>query len=143
MPRRAPPGALVAGWPKDLNNVPYVTGRTAFLTSETRQAFHRGYADQMRERLAAVIDATYSSDPAALRRLRDECGVDHFVVDREVYGPKAPPYFAPFDREISEAHERAADHYRTSGTRPAAWAAARRGILDDGDWTIVPLRAIP
>jgi hypothetical protein len=109
---RLPDARLVAGWPgadKIVDSVPYLARRPAFLTYETHQAFHRGYLDEMRRRMRALIDAVFAIDPSPLVHLRDHWGVTHLIVDRRYYGPSPPTYFKPFDTWIRAAVERGRD----------------------------------
>ncbi|HSE94496.1 MAG TPA: hypothetical protein VLD61_01305 [Methylomirabilota bacterium] len=99
-----PPDVLIAGWPGDqIDSVPYLARRPAFLTRETHQAFHRGYADEMRQRLHALTAAVFATDAAPLGRLRDQWGVTHLLVDLRYYGPHPPTYFEPFRAEVAAA----------------------------------------
>ncbi len=91
-----PKDALIAGWPSDLDSVPYVSRRQAFVTYELHQAFHQGYADEMRRRMRALVDAYFASDPAPLLRLRDEFKVTHLVFQQSRLS-RPPSYFKPFD----------------------------------------------
>ncbi len=103
---RLPDMALVAGWPDGIiDSVPYLARHRAFLTYETHQAFHRGYLDEMRRRMRALIDAVFATDPAPLVHLRDDWGVTHLIVDGRYYGPSPPTYFKPFDAWIRAAVE--------------------------------------
>ena len=94
-----PKTAVVAGWPgQAIDNVPYLSRRTAFLTRETHMPFHRDFALLMRQRMRALIAAYYASDPEPLRALRQRHRVTHLIVDRRHFDT-LPPYFAPFDAE--------------------------------------------
>jgi hypothetical protein len=96
---RLPKTAIVAGWPgQAIDNVPYLSRRTAFVTRETHMPFHRRYTELMRERMRAFIAAYYASDPEPLRALQHRHGVTHLVVDRKHFA-EPPLYFAPFDAE--------------------------------------------
>src|SRR5262249_18834789 len=105
-----PETALIAGWsPKEIiDSVPYLTGRSAFLTYETQNAYHKAYIDEMRKRMRALIDAVFATDPASLMNLRDNWGVTHLIVDLQHYQPSSPPpYFKPYDAWIEDALRRA------------------------------------
>jgi len=107
--RRLPDATLVAGWPDEkgiLDSVPYLARKQAFVTYETHQAFQRGYLDEMRRRMRALIDAVFAIDPTPLVHLRDDWGVTHLIVDRRYYGSSPPTYFQPFDAWIRAAVER-------------------------------------
>src|SRR5688572_13698940 len=90
-----PPDVMIAGWPRGVvEDVPYVTGRRAFLTAETHATFHQVYTDRMRERAAAVIDAYFATDVPPLRALPAQHGATHLAIDRTHY-PTPPRHFAP------------------------------------------------
>jgi hypothetical protein len=108
--RQLPPDVLIAGWPQRgprggiINDVPYLTGRRAFLTFETHQVFHAAYAREMRRRMRALIDAYFAVDLQPLLRLRDEFGVTHLMIYTHHYLPDAgpPTYFEPFTETIRQ-----------------------------------------
>ena len=109
-----------------------MTGRRVFVTFETHATFHRGYADHMRERTNALIDAYFATDVKPLRRLRDQHDVTHLVIDRTHY-LAAPIYFAPFDTLIPPQFEAA--------QRDGAEALRQSGamIYDDGTYVVLEL----
>jgi hypothetical protein len=107
---KLPVDAVIAGWPLTaIENVPYVSRRTALLTFETHQAFHQQYADEMRERMHALIDATLATTDEPLVRLRDEYGVTHMLVYLPHLAGGRLEYFQPFDPWIAEARRARAD----------------------------------
>ena len=131
--RTLPPDALIAGWPRGaMEDVPYVAGRRVFVTFETHATFHRGYADRMRERTDALIDAYFATDVTPLLALRDAHGVTHLVIDRTHY-LVAPVYFAPFDAVIPSRFEAA--------LRDGADALRQTGavVYDDGTYVVLEL----
>jgi hypothetical protein len=74
---RLPDTTLVAGWPgmrEIVDSAPYLARRRAFLTFETHVAFNRGYLDEMRRRMHALIGAVFAIDPVSLVHLRDDWG---------------------------------------------------------------------
>jgi len=103
-----PPGALVAGWPSGVvDNIPWVSRRRSLVNFEIHQAQHAAFTLEMRRRASAAIQAFYSTDPVPLRRLRDQFGVTHFLVDLDMARRRDATYFAPFDREIEALRARA------------------------------------
>jgi len=98
-----PKNVVVAGWPfGEMKNIEYITRRNVFLTAELHEIHYLKYVQNMRQRMDAVFDAYFSTDPAPLRRLRDEFGVTHFIVEsRHFTDPNKPPeYFAPWGARI-------------------------------------------
>jgi hypothetical protein len=123
---RLPKTSVVAGWPgQAIDNVPYLSRRTAFVTRETHMPFHRRYTELMRARMRAFVAAYYASDPEPLRALHRQYGVTHLLVDRKHF-VEPPPYFLPFDPEARLAFaagrtkgfelERAIEHGKGSET---------------------------
>ena len=90
-----PKDVLIAGWPTDVDNVPYLSRRQAFVSFELHQTLHQSYADEMRRRMRALIDAYFAADQRALLRLRDEFGVTHLVFQQNRL-EEPPTYFRPF-----------------------------------------------
>lgn len=110
-----PVDAVVAGWPAvakpklrfmAIENVPYVSRRTALLTFETHQVFHKEYVDEMRKRMRALIDATFATSVEPLVRLRDEHRVTHMLVSVPHLQERNFKYFAPFDASTERARRR-------------------------------------
>jgi hypothetical protein len=100
---RLPKSSIVAGWPGfAIDNVPYLSRRTAFVTRETHMPFHRRPTLLLRERMRALVAAYFASDPEPLRALRLRHGVTHLVVDRRHFD-SPPPYFEPFGSEARVA----------------------------------------
>jgi hypothetical protein len=98
-----PKNIVVAGWPfGEMKNIEYITRRNAFLTAELHEIHYLKYVQDMHQRMDAVFDAYFSTDPAPLRRLRDEFGVTHFIVEsRHFTDPNKPPeYFAPWGARV-------------------------------------------
>ena len=97
-----PTDVLIAGWPKGiLDNIPYLTGRKAFLTYETHSAFHADYILEMRRRMKLIINAYHAENAEPLMKLRKQYGVTHFVIDETFFENGLPKYFKPFN-EIAE-----------------------------------------
>lgn len=131
-----PPDAMIAGWPRGaIEDVPYLTGRRAFVTFETHPPFHQTYTDRMRARATAVIDAYFATDPAALLRLRDEHGVSHLVIDRSHY-QTPPTYFLPFNDFIPPRFEAVQRH----GPEPLRQPNAI--VYDDGTYVVLDLAKV-
>lgn len=135
---KLPPDALIAGWPNEvMDNVPYLVRRRALVTYETHQAFHKKYADEMRARMRALINAYFATSPQALFDLREKFKVDYLVVNLEHLGPKPPKYFAPFGGWAKQTHQR---------MRQASSEVARQldhaAIARGAGWAILDLNRI-
>ena len=97
-----PKDVLIAGWPDDLDNVPYISRRQVFLTSELHVPFYKRSTDEMRRRMRAIIAAYFATDRIPLERLRDQFGVTHLIFQQNTL-EKPPEYFAPFSGWIEKA----------------------------------------
>ncbi len=107
---RLSPDSVVAGWPgpkERIENVPYLSAKTAFLTLENHEVYYRGYADEMRKRMRALIDAYYATGSGPLLRLREEFGVTHLIVDKRHLTGSPAAYFKPFGAWVTQAYLRA------------------------------------
>jgi hypothetical protein len=133
-----PVDAVIAGWPRTaIENVPYVARRTALVTFETHQAFHQEYADVMRERMRAEIDAWLATSDDPLIRLRDEHGVTHMLVYLPHLRGKRLEYFRPFNAWIAEAGREGA------GKLPALQALVdNHATYRDERYALVDLRGL-
>lgn len=101
---RLPKDAMVAGFPRGaVDDIPLFARRQVLMSSETHQVFHEGYVLEMRRRLRAFLAAYFATGPEPIRRLRDEFGVTHLLVDRAHLKGRAPGYFEPFKPWVSKA----------------------------------------
>jgi hypothetical protein len=106
--RRLPGAAVIAGFPAGImDDVPLGALRTAFINYQMYMPYHQGMTRLMRERTSAVLDAYYSSDLDALKRLRDRFGVTHFLYEPEKSGARG--LFRPFGAQIKR-HVARLDH---------------------------------
>ena len=134
--QQLPKDVLIAGWPTDLDNVPYVSHRQAFITAELNGAFQKDYADEMRRRMHALIEAYFATDQEALKRLRDRFGVTHLIFERSVL-EKPPDYFKPFSDWIQKAF----NDGRSKGFEiPRQIDAAK--VFSDGPLIVLDLRRL-
>lgn len=101
-----PRGALVAGFPGGaIDNVPYLSRRSAFVTRETHLPFHTRLTQLLRERTRALVSAYFAPSRAELVSFRDRFHVTHLLVERHHF-LSAPPYFAPFGPDVTNAYTR-------------------------------------
>jgi hypothetical protein len=134
--RGLPKDVLIAGWPTDVDNVPYLSRRQVFLSYELHQVLHQGYADEMRRRMRALIDAYFATDPTALVRLRDEFGVTH-VIFRQSRLEEPPNYFRPFSVWARKAFN---DGVGKGFEIPRQVDATR--VFSDGPFVVLDLRRL-
>jgi hypothetical protein len=107
------------------------------VTFETHQAFHQEYADVMRERMRAEIDAWLATSDDPLIRLRDEHGVTHMLVYLPHLRGKRLEYFRPFNAWIAEAGREGA------GKLPALQALVdNHATYRDERYALVDLRGL-
>jgi hypothetical protein len=134
---RLPPDAMIAGWPGEaIENVPYLSGRRILLSFEVHQAFHKAYADEMRRRMDALIDAYFATDVTPLLRLHRELGVTHLLVNRDHYDRERPSYFMPFRGKIAAV-------VRASRGQPETLRqSAAAAVFEDGPLVVLDLNRI-
>jgi hypothetical protein len=101
-----PKAALVAGFPGGaIDNVPYLSRRSALVTRETHMPFHARFTELVRERMRGLARGYFATSRAELVAFRDRFGVTHLLVERHHF-LSPPAYFAPFGPEIEAAFER-------------------------------------
>ena len=133
-----PVDAVIAGWPHTaIENVPYASRRAALVTFETHQVFHRQYADVMRERMRALIDATLATSLDPILRLRDEHGVTHMLVYLPHRRGERLKYFKPFDQWVAEAQRR-----RAGKPLSLQDLVDNHAVYRDGKYAIIDLREL-
>src|SRR5207248_8147106 len=76
--------------------------RQVFITEELNGAFQKGYADEMRRRMHALVEAYFATDREPLERLRDDFGVTHLIFQQSIL-EKPPDYSKPFSDWIQKA----------------------------------------
>ena len=131
-----PKDVLIAGWPTDLDNVPYVSRRQAFITAELNGAFQKNYADEMRRRMRALIEAYFATDRASLEQLRDNFGVTHLIFQQSIL-EKPPDYFKPFSDWVQKAFN---DGRNKGFEIPRQVEAAK--VFSDGPLIVLDLRRL-
>lgn len=131
-----PPEVLVASWPSRADDIPWRAGRRVLVSQEHHMPFHRGYADAMRARTNALIDAYLATDAAPLDALRADFGVTHLVVDAQHFATVPPRYFAPYDTRIAA---------RRAGVPAGGFlvpALRAQAVFDDGALFVLELRTL-
>jgi hypothetical protein len=101
LPRRA----VIAGWPDGtIDNVALLSRRATLISFQMYQPYHTRMTKKMRERMRAVLSVYYqpeSPDFDALRKLRDDFRVTHFLLEKRLL--RRPPrdlLFEPFRKDL-------------------------------------------
>jgi drug/metabolite transporter superfamily protein YnfA len=129
-----PSDAVVAGWPGEaIDNVPYLSRRSAFVTRETHMPFHRKYTELMRQRTLALIRAYFASSPEALRDFRRQSGVTHLLIDGRHF-LRRPGYFVPFDAPTALSF----DAMQRDGSAALA-ARSHAQVFEHGPYVVLDL----
>lgn len=103
-----PQTALLAGFPEDVDSIPLLSKKRILAGKETYLVHYTEYVSEMRRRTIAVIDAFFSDNIQAVKRLRDEFRVTHLIFNWKYYKPVydenghyagiyIPDFFAPHD----------------------------------------------
>lgn len=96
-----PPSVVVAGWPDEaMSNLPYVSRRRAYMTGEMHIGYHVSYLEQLRTRLYPFFEAYLAREVDPLRRLRDQFGVTHILVERRHFTGRGKLYMQPYAQRI-------------------------------------------
>lgn len=133
---QSPARSVFAGWPNGvIENVPYFSHRTAFLTSELHQAFHINVAREARARAIALIDAWYDKTPQGMVDLRHRYGVDYFIIDKSLIG--SADYFKPFDGRIRAMREAVGDD-----TLYVAHPDRQSVVFENSDYVVLSMRRL-
>ena len=135
-----PPDTVFAAWPSELaNNIPYFSHRSILMNAEVHQVFHTRYADEMRARTYALIDAYLAADVAPIRTLREQYGVRYLIVDERHFTAGVPPYFEPYNERIRIA---LAKINRNNGTSAALQLTKSAVVFRDGPFVVLDLERI-
>jgi hypothetical protein len=137
-----PADSVFAYWPTPTNElelIPYVAKRPAFVVRKVHYPTYEDYTLTMRARMDALIDAYLATQPGPLRALHCRWGVDYLVVERTYFAEagQRPEYFAPFDSRIARLWN---THRR--GDFLLAQPAPAAVVLDTGVYRIVDLAVL-
>jgi len=83
--RAQPKDSLIASLSQQADDLPSMAGRSVLVAAEYAIPYHLGYYEQFRQRVADLIEAQYSSDPAVVRSFIERYGVDFWLIDLEAY----------------------------------------------------------
>jgi len=109
-----PEGILVAGSPKQLDDVMVQGRRSVSCPYNIAHPWFTDYYDEMRERTRATLRAHFASGPEPINELHRRYGVTHFLVDKRLfeYALKGKRLFAePYNGEIYEELGERRDFY--------------------------------
>lgn len=100
-----PKSTLIAGYPKDVGDIPLLARRRVLLLSECLYPCHKEFYDEAKSRFVDVLRALWAPDLDGAIALRGKYGVDLLVVTRvrrddDVYA--ATTIFANVYRELAE-----------------------------------------
>lgn len=128
-----PHTAYIAGWPRLMDSIPFMTQRPVLVSLETHLPHHTKYVEEMRRRMNATIDAYLASSVEPLVALRDQFGVTHLVFHTAHFRGRNPPrYIVPFPRRIRTRFEQARCSFEVLRQRPCAEVLSwgKIGVLD-------------
>ncbi|CAA9386731.1 MAG: hypothetical protein AVDCRST_MAG93-9499, partial [uncultured Chloroflexia bacterium] len=135
----APP-TMFAAWPSELaNNIPYFGHRSILMNAEVHQVFHTRYADEMRARTYALIDAYLATDIAPIHSLHRQYGIRYLVVDERHFTMGVPAYFEPYNERIRSA---LANIRRNNGTSRVLQLTKSAAVFRDGPLVVLDLERI-
>lgn len=134
------PSTMFAAWPSELaNNIPYFSHRSILMNAEVHQVFHTRYADEMRVRTYALIDAYLATDLAPIHALHQQYGVRYLVVDERHFTAGVPAYFEPYNERIRSA---LLNLGQDNGTSAVLELSKRAAVFRDGPFVVLDLERI-
>jgi hypothetical protein len=135
-----PPPTMFAAWPSELaNNIPYFSHRSILVNAEVHQVFHTRYADEMRARAYALIDAYLATDLAPIHALHHHYGVRYLIVDERHFTTGLPAYFEPYNDRIRSA---LANIGQDNGTTAVLQLTKSAAVFRDGPFVVLDLERI-
>jgi hypothetical protein len=132
---KLPTDSLIAGWPRNTDNVGYFSKRRVLVAFETHVPFHDKYTLEMRRRTEDLIMAYYARGPEPLQRLRRRYGVTHLVVDLGHFARPAT-YFKPFQEIVAR---------ETKGRRRVGFyvpTLAKKAVFKEGSVVVLSLASL-
>ena len=130
---------LVAGHPHLMNLVPCMALRPVYYNYETAMPYYKTYNEEMNRRARLLFDAFYAPDWEPLRKLRDEEGVDLFVVQSRYLGREIRKHDTWFHL-TKYVTERAAR--LTPGSSPLLRPPKAAVLLRERDVTLIDLHRL-
>lgn len=101
-----PPDSRIASLTPEADNLPVFSGRSVLVSREAALPFHLGYYQQIQQRVNDLLIAHYSSDPAILRQVTQQYGIDFWLVRRDTFQPAAiadNPWLMQFQPAANQA----------------------------------------
>jgi hypothetical protein len=80
--RQQPKDSLIASLSQEADNIPSFAQRSVFASQEYALPYHLGYYQPMRDRIAALMQVSYSADLATVQAFTQRYGIDFWLVDR-------------------------------------------------------------
>lgn len=94
-----PQGALFAGWPYDMDNLPLMSRKEPFIDYEHAFPLYKDYYAGVTERLTDNLRLIFATDIAAVRAITLKYGLTHILLQRATltHEGRTPGIFAPFN----------------------------------------------
>ena len=112
-----PKDILIASLADETNNLPIFAKRSVLFSRETALPFHKGYYNQVRERVLDLVNAQYTGDLTELQSFIKKYAVDYLLVDRDAFAPE----YVSRDKWITQYQPAARESVEKlkQGARPA------------------------
>jgi hypothetical protein len=102
-----PNEGLVAGWPGEtdsiIDNVPYLSKRSVFLTNASHYEFYTGPQNLLRNRFKDLVDAYFSANVSDIISLRNRWKVHYLIVDTRHFKDHPPSYTPELNTVVDRA----------------------------------------
>ena len=83
-----PKDIVIASLSEQANNIPSLSQRSVLTSSEISNPYHFGYYQAIQARTESLMKAQYSLDPADLKQVTEEYGIDFWLVDGNAFKPE-------------------------------------------------------
>ena len=83
--KQQPKDILVASFTSEANNIPTFAHRSVLYSKEYALAYHRGYYQQIRQRLEDIVAAQYSPQISEIKRVVEKYGIGFWLLRREAF----------------------------------------------------------
>lgn len=104
---RLPSHSMIAGDPRELDNVLLTTGQNAYFTFETAHPLYDNYYREISRRIRAFHEAYFATTPDILLSFVKAERIDYLLINRAHFaanGVHNYSLFEPYDREVHEKY---------------------------------------
>lgn len=133
---RQPKDGLIASLSPETKNIPIFARRPILVAREYSLPFHKGYYEEVSRRASELIDASYTEDPAELRRFLEKYHVKFLMIEQRLMSPahlKRDGWLMQYEPSAARAIQRLND-----GAVPAVEAFMKScAVFESDDYVVL------